>query len=222
MENRFGTAQPARRPLASRQTRWAKALARKMADMRLRPNAISVLSLGFAFLAGMALLGTGRAAPLWRGVWFLIAGACIQLRLLCNLLDGMVAIEGGFHTKTGELYNEFPDRVSDAVILVCAAYAYPVADRWVWLGWMAALLAMTTAYVRALGAVAGARQHFSGPMAKPHRMALFTAVCAVMAVLAFTKIEIDLVHPALVVVCAGCAITVARRLHRIARDLEAR
>jgi phosphatidylglycerophosphate synthase len=39
--------------------------------------------------------------------------ACIQLRLLCNLLDCMVAIEGGKSAPTGALFNEMPDRFAD-------------------------------------------------------------------------------------------------------------
>jgi phosphatidylglycerophosphate synthase len=59
----------------------------------------------------------------------------IQLRLLCNLLDGMVAIEGGFKTKTGEIFNELPDRLSDALILIGAAYSVPTVAATHDLGW---------------------------------------------------------------------------------------
>jgi len=52
----------------------------------------------------------------------LLAVAGIQGRLLCNMLDGMVAIEGGRQTKSGEIFNDLPDRVADAVIFVCAGY----------------------------------------------------------------------------------------------------
>ncbi len=34
--------------------------------------------------------------------------AGIQLRLLCNMLDGMIAVDTNHRTKTGELYNEIP------------------------------------------------------------------------------------------------------------------
>jgi len=37
---------------------------------------------------------------------------------LCNLLDGMVAIEHGKQSQLGVLYNELPDRVSDSVLFV--------------------------------------------------------------------------------------------------------
>ena len=59
---------------------------------------------------------------------FLAAAACIQLRLLCNLFDGMVAVEGGFKTKSGEIYNELPDRVADVLILAGAGYAMPSSE----------------------------------------------------------------------------------------------
>ena len=50
----------------------------------------------------------------------------------------MVAVEGGFRTKTGELFNEFPDRVSDTLVLLGAGYAgAPYGPT---LGWAAALL----------------------------------------------------------------------------------
>jgi phosphatidylglycerophosphate synthase len=87
-------------------------------------------------------LVTAVAAP-----WHLLVGAAaVQLRLLCNLLDGLVAIEGGRGSATGELFNELPDRVSDVLALVAAGYAVT----WVaWapeLGWAAALAAVLTAY----------------------------------------------------------------------------
>jgi hypothetical protein len=37
--------------------------------------------------------------------------------------------------------------------------------------------AVLTAYVRVLGGSIGLEEHFCGPMAKPHRMAVLTAAC---------------------------------------------
>ena len=61
----------------------------------------------------------------WATGWlaFVATAACVQLRLLCNLLDGMVAIEGGKSTPTGALFNEIPDRLADALFLVPLGYA---------------------------------------------------------------------------------------------------
>ena len=49
----------------------------------------------------------------YRILW-LIGALGAQLRLTANMLDGMVAIASSRTSKTGELYNEVPDRISDA------------------------------------------------------------------------------------------------------------
>src|SRR6266404_8813583 len=139
-----------RRPLKSRGKPWAVQAAQCLARVPVRPNHISLLSMLFALGAGLCLLlGAGRVE------YFLAAALLIQLRLLCNLLDGMVAIEGGLKSKSGEIYNDLPDRVSDAVILVLAGYSisWPAWSRE--LAWSAALLAVMTAYARVLGGAVG-------------------------------------------------------------------
>ena len=212
-----------RRPLRSRDTKWAQSTARWLAKCGVRPNVISILSFVSACMACVAFVVAGRMThPSGRGLLFLAAGVFILLRLLCNLFDGMVAVEGGFKTKSGELYNELPDRFSDAVILVGASYAVPVSANLHALGWLAALLSLITAYVRALGASAGASPYFIGPMAKPQRMALVISVCVGMAVLEFSGTPVNLVHPSLGVISAGCLVTIARRLRRISEELESK
>ena len=89
-----------------------------------------------------------------------------------------MAIECDRRSPTGELFNELPDRVSDVLALVAAGYAVTWVGWAPELGWTAALAAVLTAYVRALGGSLGLAQDFSGPLAKPHRMALLTAACA--------------------------------------------
>ncbi len=81
-----------RRPLRSRQTRWAAALAGWLTRAGVRPNAISALSVVFAGLAGLCLIGAASGGTGRRIVLLLATAGFIQLRLLCNLLDGMVAI----------------------------------------------------------------------------------------------------------------------------------
>lgn len=65
-----------------------------------------------------------------------------------------------------------------ALILVAAGYAAGIA----WLGWLAALLAVTTAYVRLLGGSLAVPQDFGGVMAKQHRMAVLTGALVLQAV----------------------------------------
>lgn len=211
-----------RRPLTSRDTKWAAALAGWLVKRRIAPNTISVFSMVFAMLSGLSLVWAGKLGFGPRVWLFLVAAAGIQLRLLCNLFDGMVAVEGGFKTKSGEIYNELPDRFADVFILAGAGYSMPSAPWLQTLGWMAAALAVITAYVRALGVTAGAGQYFIGPMAKQHRMATMTMTCVGLAGMNVFKCEFDLMQISLLVICAGCLVTIVRRLIRIVRELEAK
>jgi phosphatidylglycerophosphate synthase len=160
-----------RRPLASRDTAWARLSARIIARF-LTPNQISVLSMVFAAFGCVLLLLGG---PWW--VWIL-AALCVQLRLACNLLDGMVAIEGGKGSPVGAIYNEFPDRVGDTLLLVPLGYAAGIG----WLGWALALVAALTAYIRATGAALTQIGDFSGVMSKPRRMAALTIALILEAI----------------------------------------
>ncbi len=209
----------ARRPIAARNARWARATAARLAQAGLRPNHVSLLSVVFAGMAALALVVGARSEGGWHVVLFLVAAACILLRLLCNMLDGMLAVEGGLRTKSGVIFNELPDRVSDSLIFACAGYATGSAlgsD----LGWAAALSAALTAYVRVLGGSAGLREDFSGPMAKQQRMAVLVAAC--LAGAAAPDWSSRALTAALALVVAGCAVTIARRTVHTVRELEGR
>jgi phosphatidylglycerophosphate synthase len=211
-----------RRPLQSRQSRWAVAAAGWFTRRGVRPNAISLAGVAFAAVAGACLAASALAGPVPRALLLLVAAAMIQLRLVCNLLDGMVAIEGGLKTKSGELFNDVPDRVSDPLILIGAGYGVIWGPWGPTLGWLAATLAILTAYVRVLGVSVGTPAYFLGPMAKQHRMAILTVACVVGAVEAvvvqpYTGSALEV---ALIVVVVGSALTVGRRLRCIAADLE--
>src|SRR5262245_29063244 len=156
-----------RRPIAVRGWRVFQRLAGALARRGVSPNAISIGSMVCGIGAGAALAATGQLDDWPQRIMWLIAALLIQLRLLANMLDGMVAIEGGKASAVGELYNEVPDRVSDAATLIGAGYA---AGSDVALGYVAACVALFTAYVRAAGKAAGAAQEFCGPMAKQQRM----------------------------------------------------
>jgi len=213
---------PPRRPLKTRQRAWAQALARILTRAGITPNAISVASLAFAAAAGMCLGWTSRAEGLPRQLLFLAAAAGVQLRLLCNMLDGMVAVEGGKRTVYGEIFNDMPDRFADIAILVGAGYSI---SNFTWgheLGWLAAVLAVVTAYIRLLGGSMGITQYFIGPMAKPHRMALLTAACVLSVFEDDLGFHGQIIAMALVIMVVGMAVTCARRTMRIVADLKAR
>ena len=128
-----------------------------MLKMGLRPNTVSLLSIVCAGVGGGAVLLAIRAESAWP--FWILAAAGIQLRLFCNLMDGMLAVEGGLKSAVGDLYNEIPDRIADVLILVPLGYA--VGSSWgIVLGWVAAAGAVFTAYLRVLGA-ALTRRHDS-------------------------------------------------------------
>lgn len=206
-----GDALDSRRPIAARGSAFARRTAAWLADSGITPNAISVFSIVFAV--------AGAAALLWLpSPWGpLLCAVGIQARLLCNLFDGMVAVEGGKASATGALYNEVPDRIADSVLLIALGYAAGYG----WLGWLAALLAAITAYIRTLGGTLHQAQDFRGPMAKQHRMAVMTVAC----VLAPVELAISGTRyaplVAAIVIAAGSALTCWTRLRAIAQRMKA-
>jgi phosphatidylglycerophosphate synthase len=210
-----------RRPLKTRDAKWAGTLARTLTRLDVTPNSISVVSCVFAAIAAISLWFVGRAQTDGISRCLLVIAACsVQLRLLCNMIDGMVAIEGGCRTKSGELFNELPDRISDAFVFIGAAYAVPSFSWNIELGWSVAVLSVITAYVRALGVTMGAGQQFLGPMAKPHRMAAITATCLLGAIV---PVYISKIIPvALAVIAIGCVITCYRRCRQIIVEIHSK
>jgi phosphatidylglycerophosphate synthase len=214
--------EPPRRPLASRQTAWAQALARALTQMGVAPNAISLASLVFAILAAIALWQSGAAMGALRVALLLAAAALIQLRLLCNLLDGMVAIEGGRRTPYGEIFNDMPDRFADLAILIGAGYGVAAIPFGTQLGWIAGILAVLTAYVRLLGGSMGAHQYFIGPMAKQQRMAVMTAACVLSTLEPLIGWHGQVLAFALCIIIVGSIVTLVRRTVRIVEEVSSR
>lgn len=200
-----------RRPLASRSAKSAQWAAQYLIKRGVSPNSISVTSVVFALLGAVALVYSTHAVSL-----LLITALMIQLRLVCNLLDGMVAVDGGKQSPLGALYNEVPDRVADSLLLIALGFTVG----WPSWGWAAALLAALTAYIRVLGGSLGLPQTFIGPMAKPHRMALLTAACLLAVPGALWSFSNYLLTGALVLIVVGSAITCVTRLRFISKQLN--
>ena len=199
-----------RRPLTTRSASWAKWLASVLVKSNISPNQISVLSI-LPALAGSWILAS-KPTPLM----LLLVVLCIQLRLLANMLDGMVAIEGGKQSKVGILYNEVPDRVADSLFIVALGYAIAMP----WLGWLGALLAAKTAYIRVLGGANGLAQSFSGPMAKQHRMFVMSLGCLIGAAELYFNGNLNILVITAYVIAIGSGITCITRALAIAKQLK--
>ena len=199
-----------RRPIKIRNAGVATKFARKLSDRNITPNQISIASIGFAILAALSLLFIPYADNLY-WLFALFTAFFIQCRLLCNLFDGMVAIEGGKTTASGELFNDIPDRVADPLILISVGYAITDYSVGMTLGWLAALLALMTAYVRTLSTSIGTPTNYQGPMAKQHRMALITIACVLTSIEKVFFLAGTSFLTILIIIIIGCLITCYNR-----------
>ncbi|MEM1184038.1 MAG: CDP-alcohol phosphatidyltransferase family protein [Planctomycetota bacterium] len=215
----------ARRPIAARSLGAVRGFAAWLAERGVSANAVSTSSMVFAATAGGMLAATTKVQPgsfLERGLW-LLGAIAIEFRLIANLLDGLIAVEGGKASPLGGLFNEAPDRVSDAMILIGLGYAVGGDPG---LGLAATAAAILTAYLRELGHRLGASARFDGPMAKPQRMHVCAGIALVLAVTPTGwRFETPLIGgiPALTlaVITLGSLVTAWRRTVFIASELEA-
>ena len=81
-------------------------------------------------------------------------------------------------------------------------------------------LAILTAYVREVGRGCGLAADFSGPMAKPHRMALVTAAALASLFEPLWNGRNEILLAALWLVALGSGVTALRRAWRIVRALR--
>ena len=138
-------------------------LARILSKVKLTAN--SLTSLGFIFAVATALY-----TPRWWG------GLFIAISLLCDGLDGAMAILQGKATRLGAIYDAIADRLSEALWMV-ALYRLGVG-----LGWVLAFgtLAAFQEYARARLGADGIRQlGVVTPAERPVRASfVFVAIAA--------------------------------------------
>ena len=108
------TPSASRRPLGSRKSAWAGRLAAWAVQQGYTPNQISRASIAFSALGLICFALSPFGPGFLQFLCLLLAAAAIQGRLVCNLIDGMVAVEGGQGTKDGPFWNEAPDRLSSS------------------------------------------------------------------------------------------------------------
>ena len=219
MQPEESTPKMARRPLTSRDSAWAKKLSQILVEKKASPDMISVWSMMFGVGAGFCLAWAFVPQGIFSSVLLILGAVLIQLRLLCNLLDGMVAIEGGLSGPIGPVMNEVPDRLSDIAILCGMTLAIVHLPYALHVGALATIFAVLTAYIRALAGSVGAPQRFIGWMGKSQRMALVTGVCVIAAFLPRYWAEI-LWYVALALLLLGCLQTCWVRSSALLTDMR--
>jgi phosphatidylglycerophosphate synthase len=179
-------------------------------------NVVSYSSIAASLAAGVCFWQAGH----WPAL-LIAAPLFCYVRLWLNMLDGMVALATGSASRTGEIANELPDRVSDVIIFVGVAHSglcQPLCGYW------AAILALLVAYVGTLGQAVGVQREFSGLMAKPWRMvALHVGAWVSFALLQTGNSRpsgLTVLDVTLLAIIGGCVQTVAIRLVRIVRAIH--
>jgi len=196
-----------RRELATRRQQWPRKVAHFLAERGVTPNSVSVSSMLAAAFAGIAWYlssvsdGVAAVALAAGGVVF------VQIRLLCNLLDGLIAVEEKIQSRAGDLFNDAPDRVCDALILMASGLLCHFQQ----LGLVAALLAVWTAYARVLGTALTRMADYDGPMAKQHRMFVVSVGGIGVGIESWFGDESWSMDVALIVICIGSIVTILRR-----------
>jgi phosphatidylglycerophosphate synthase len=213
-----------RRPLKTRDAGWVQRMATWLAKGGVTPNQISFTSVAFAVLGASSLGLSGLVSNGPRVALLIIAAFCIQLRLLCNLLDGMVAVEHGKGKPTGAIWNELPDRFADFLLLAGAGYGALYASFVLGpaLGWLAGVLAVIAAYVRELGRGEGLPPDFTGPLAKPQRMAVLTVAVLASAFDGLWTKRGETLMIGLAIIAVLTAVTIGLRVWNLARALTRR
>jgi phosphatidylglycerophosphate synthase len=210
-----------RREVGTRKITFFHKLASHLVKLGLTPNQISIASAIFAILGGILFAKAASHESTAKFIFLLAALVCIQLRLICNLIDGLMAVECGLKTASGEIFNDVPDRISDIAFLIGAGiFAQSFAPYMIHVAWLAATFAVLTAYVRILGASMTALHDFSGPMAKQHRMFLLSLGTLGSLVEMIFHAPAYTMSFALLIVALGSLVTCGRRLHRLYQRLE--
>ena len=212
-----------RRPLQSRAHPLAQKLALYLFNLGLTANQISLASLVFSLLAFLLLWLSFQGDGYVLAVLYVGAALCCQLRLVCNLMDGMVAMLSTQKTPSGAIWNELPDRIADTLIFVGMGLSVGQSA----LGWAVAAAAILVSYVRELGHGIDGVMDYSGPMAKPHRMACVTVALLLSAMLQLVPIlqntgltANNLMLVGLMVCGVGCIVTLIVRVSRLNKRLK--
>lgn len=209
-----------RRPIKSRDHKFAKKITNLLIKLKISPNTISVFSIVFSTIGMLSIITMKKDITIFNTIIAIIG---IQGRLLCNLFDGMVAIDGNTSSLVGDIYNELPDRISDTLLLLPLGYIGITHPYAVELAWSGVFLALFTAYVRGFGTALGITT-FKGIMAKQKRMALLTFTLVFALCLKYTNIEIlsykNIIYVMLIVLNIGCLLTIITRLAIIIKFLK--
>ena len=182
----------------------AQRLVRPLVDW-LVARGISADAVTFSAVPVAALGGICLALSDSFSALLLLVPVFAAIRLILNLLDGLVARRTGTTHAMGELLNELGDRVSDVLFIGGLAFVAAVGPMLALGAVAAALLASYTGVVaRALGVP----RQYGGVMSKPGRM----ITLSIAAPLALIVAEPWPLLAAALIILVGSLLTMAQRI----------
>ena len=188
--------------------RLVEPLADVLVARRVSPDVLSLVSIVVAGIGGASLALSPSVPAL-----LLVVPVAAAIRLVLNLLDGMVARRLGPGRPVGELWNEVGDRIADLLFVGGLAFVPAVGP---WLGLSAVLAALLASYAGITARAAGGRRQYGGVMSKPGRM----IVLALAAPAAFVTGDPRWLVGAAVVLIVGSLLTLAQRLRTAVIELR--
>jgi CDP-diacylglycerol--glycerol-3-phosphate 3-phosphatidyltransferase len=149
----------------STKSKWQQALKPVVnfcVSHRIHPDVFTYGALILSLVAGWAFFSAGANL-----LWLWLAIPCLLLRLLFNLMDGLLARETGLADAFGEVKNEFGDRIADVSIFMGLAFGGYADAR---LAGFALALILCGSYLGILGKALGGPRVYGGVFGKGDRM----------------------------------------------------
>ena len=171
-------------------------------------DALTVAAVPVAALGGACLALSDPIPALLPCVPILAA-----IRLILNLLDGLVARRTGTTHAMGELLNELGDRVADTLFIGGLCFVTAVGSL---LALSAVIAALLASYVGITARAMGVSRQYGGVMSKPGRM----ITLAIAAPLAFVVADRWPLVAAAWIILLGSVITLAQRVRTTRRAVQ--
>lgn len=192
--------------LYATKSRWQYALqplVRVCEQRRLHPDWFTYGGVLLAGVAGFAL-SQAYTDPAW--LW--LVPVCLVLRLLFNLLDGLLARALAVADPWGEVKNEFGDRLADVAIFLglgMSGYTDPLLVA------LALALILCGSYLGILSKAIGGRRLYEGLFGKAERMVSL----AVFSLYPLYSGRLASFNLYLIVAAFAAAVTILQRLEKI-------
>ena len=158
--------------------RLARKIAKFFAAIGISPNFLSVLSLGFAALAGLFFFFAGNSSSTHSHYSFnlllLLAGVFVCLNAFSDALDGVLAREIGNASKKGDFLDHVIDRYSDMFIIGGIILGGYVNPRWE-IGVIAIIGVLLSSYMGTQAQAVGLSRVYGGLIGRADRLLIIIA-----------------------------------------------